>query len=106
MHSKIAKVTKTDSSTVGSKCLSSWPWRSCCVLSIQPFVAFVSFCRESLLSFVSLMCRGLLLPLVDLEVEDKRLFFDQEIIVEIIITSLLKVFASEAFDRVDILPEG
>jgi len=43
---------------------------------------------------------------VHLEVEHKRLFFDQKIIVEIIITSLLKVFPSEPFDRVDIVSEG
>jgi hypothetical protein len=44
--------------------------------------------------------------LEDLEVEHKRLFFDQEIIVIIVITSPLIIFPSEALYRIDIVPKG
>ena len=38
--------------------------------------------------------------------DHKLLFFNQEIVVETVIASLLVVFPREAFDRVDIVPEG
>ena len=44
--------------------------------------------------------------LVNLEVEDEWLFLDEEIIIEIIITSRLIGFSGKSFDRLDIVPES
>jgi hypothetical protein len=45
-------------------------------------------------------------PLINLEVEYERLFLDQKIIIKIIITRPLIIFPSEAFDGIDVVPEG